>query len=121
MNLLFENPFFILPALTGMIFVIVGFIMYKFPPKEKNALYGYRTTSSMKSKERWVFAQEYSSLEMIKAGVILSLSGVLGLIFNPGGKTGMFLGLGLLILMVVILFIRVERAIKNTFEKESNK
>jgi uncharacterized membrane protein len=118
MNLSFDNPLFIIPALTGVIFLIVGFIMYKFPPKEINALYGYRTISSMKSKERWVFAQEYSSLEMIKTGAILSLTSVLGLIFKPGGKPGMFLGLGLLILMVVILFIRVERAITNKFENE---
>ena len=98
--------------------MLAGFIMLKFPPKKINSLYGYRTSSSMKNQERWDFSQKYSAMEMIKLAAILALSSIIGLIYNPDGKLGMFLGLGLMILMVVILLLRVEKEIKNKFGNE---
>ena len=118
MNLTFDNPLFLIPSTSGLIFMLAGFIMLKFPPKKINSLYGYRTNSSMKNKERWDFSQKYSAIEMIKLAGILTLSSIIGLIYNPDGKLGMFLGLGLMILMVVFLLIRVENAIKNKFRNE---
>ena len=118
MNLPFDNPLFLIPSSTGLIFMLVGFLILKFPPKKINSLYGYRTNSSMKNQERWNFAQNHSSIEMIKLGGFLALSAVIGIIYTTEGKTGMFLGLGLMILMVVFLIIRVEKAIKNKFENE---
>jgi uncharacterized membrane protein len=114
-SLLFESPLFIIPVSTGLIFIIVGLVMHKFPPKGINALYGYRSVNSMKNEEQWHFSQKYAALEMIKLGVGLSFSGILGLLFNLSEKTGMLLGLGLMILMVVLLIYRVEKAIKATF------
>ena len=118
MNLLFDNPLFLIPISSGLIFILAGFIMLEFPPKKINSLYGYRTNSSMKNQERWNFAQKYSSIEMIKLGGLLALSAVIGMLYNPNGKTGMILGLGLMISMVIILLIRVEKAIKKKFENE---
>lgn len=118
MNLPFDNSLFLIPATSGLIFMLAGFVMLKFPPKKINSLYGYRTSSSMKNQERWNFSQKYSALEMIKLAVILSLTSVIGIIYSPEGELGIFLGLGLMILMVVVLLIRVEKAIKNKFGNE---
>lgn len=73
----------------------------------------------MKNQEWWDFLQKYAAIEMIKLGVLLTLSSIIGVIYHPDGKTGMLLGLELMILMVVILFIRVEKAIRNKFTKET--
>jgi len=118
MNLPFDNPLFLIPSSSGLIFMLVGFLMLKFPPKKINGLYGYRTSSSMKNQKRWAFSQKYSAIEMIKLGGLLTFSSIIGIIYNPNGKIGMFLGLGLMILMIVLLLIRVEKAIKNKFMKE---
>lgn len=118
MNLPSDNPLFLIPVITGSIFIIAGFIMLKFPPKKINLLYGYRTKSSMKSKESWHFAQKYSSIEMMKLGVVLTLSSILGIFYYPKGKIGMILGLGLILITVIFLFIRVEKAIKNKFKNK---
>lgn len=75
------GPFLILDALTGIILIVVGFILLKYPPKEINSLYGYRTEKSMKSQEAWDFAQIFSSKLMIKAGSFLSVVGLLGYAF----------------------------------------
>lgn len=112
-----ENQLFFIPMLTGSIFVIAGFVMLKFPPKKINGLYGYRTKSSMKNQERWDFAQNYSAKEMMKLGFVLALTGLFGFLFEPQEMVGMIIGLGLMILMVILLIVRVESAIKKKFEE----
>ena len=113
-----ENPLFLIPVSSGLIIIITGMVLLKFPPKKINGFYGYRTVSSMKSTKRWEFAQIYSSKEMIKLGFLLTLSGLIGLKYDPGETAGIILGMGLLILMVIVLFIRVELAIKNKFKED---
>lgn len=111
-----ENPLFLIPFSSGLIFILVGIIMYKFPPKKINGFYGYRTSNSMKNQERWDFAQIYSSKQMMKYGGFLSISGLLGLIFQPNEKTSTAFGLGLMILMVILLIVKVEKKLKEEFK-----
>lgn len=112
---MFENPLFLIPFMTGLIFTVVGFIMLKFPPKKINSLYGYRSANAMKSQERWDFAQNYSSKEMIKLGLLLSACCIFSFVTNFDPTTNRNIGLSLLIVMVIALLLRVERAIKNKF------
>lgn len=118
MNLPFDNPLFLIPSTSGLILMVTGFIMLIFPPKKINSLYGYRTSSSMKNQDRWDFSQKYSAIEMIKLAAILASTSIIGLLYNPDGKLGMFLGLQLMIIMVILLVLRVEKAIKNKFRNE---
>ncbi|MFQ3340416.1 MAG: lipopolysaccharide export LptBFGC system permease protein LptF [Flavobacteriaceae bacterium] len=45
------NPFALILTLTGFIFYIVGWIQPKYPPKNTNYLYGYRTNNSMQNQQ----------------------------------------------------------------------
>ncbi|UMB54374.1 SdpI family protein [Lutibacter sp. A64] len=114
----FDNPLFLIPFGSGLIFCVTGAIMYRFPPKKINSLYGYRTASSMKNKERWKFAQIYSAKQLITLGLVLSLCGLVGLIYKPTEEISTFLGLGLMILMVVLLVIKVENKLKEKFKNK---
>jgi uncharacterized membrane protein len=107
----------LIPILTGPIFMVMGIIVKKFPPKQINGLYGYRTSSSMKSQDRWDFAQTYSANEMIRLGFLLLLTSLLGLALNLSELNGIALGLVLMIIMVVLLVVRTERAIQRKFGK----
>ncbi|MES2487335.1 MAG: SdpI family protein [Bacteroidota bacterium] len=111
-----ENYFGNVAVICGLVFLIMGFIMYKWPPKTINWLYGYRTGSSMKSQERWVFAQKYSALQMIRSGGALLLMGLaLGLfgadipLITGAGTVGLLISAG-------YLLITTERAIKKRFD-----
>ncbi len=115
--MLTDNPLFFIPVSVGFIFIILGFYMLLFPPRKINSLYGYRTTSSMKNQDRWDFAQNYASKEMIKLGFILALSGLLGLIFEPQANLATIMGLAFMIIMIIILIIRVEKALTKKFEE----
>ncbi|MES2574631.1 MAG: SdpI family protein [Bacteroidota bacterium] len=112
---MFENLLLLLPFMTGLIFVIAGFIMLKFPPKSINSFYGYRTSNSMKNQESWDFAQSYSSKEMIKLGFILMTASLLGLVTKFDLFINISIGITLTVLTVILLIFRVEKAIKNKF------
>ncbi len=112
-----ENDLFLLLFLTGTVFVVVGLFMLKFPPKDINGLYGYRTSSSMKNQERWDFSQIYAAKEMMKIGAIKLVIGLLALLFFPSEIVGVILGLGVLIVSCVLLVVRVEPVINNKFNE----
>ncbi len=114
----FQNTLFSMPLLVGSIFMVMGFIMYKFPPKDINALYGYRTSSSMKNKARWDFAQIYSSKLMIYCGVALLLFSMVGLFFKPSEDIGVLIATIAIITSLVLLIYKTEIAIKKQFKGE---
>lgn len=116
----FEHPLLLLSVLIGVIFIIAGFIMLKFPPKKINSLYGYRTKSSMKNKEQWDFSQKYASIIMIYCGIGLLLIGCL-LYFILGDINpiiGMYIGMVLLFISMGIMLYKTEKAIKQQFKSE---
>ena len=107
----FLNDLLLVPLLVGPIFIISGIILNLFPPKKISSLYGYRTINSMKSQERWDYAQKVSALELIKLGSILTILSFLGIFINFSEIIEILIGLGLIITVIIILFIRIERAI----------
>lgn len=117
-NIVTYNPLINITLSVGLIFMAVGCAMYKFPPKNINALWGYRSSSSIKNQDRWNFAQKYASKEMVKLGLILMTTCILGFITNFNNLTNTILGFSLMILAVIILISRVEKAIKAKFGNE---
>lgn len=115
LHLNINEPFFLVTILTGLIFVLMGLIQLKFPPRKINSLYGYRTSASMKNQERWDFAQRYSAREMMRLGGVLCALSVLGLFGMLNETWGVISGLAALILVVVLLLVRTERAIRERF------
>ena len=49
--------------------LIISLIFLRYPPKEINHYYGYRTKGSMKNQETWDFAQQYSSSLLLKVAI----------------------------------------------------
>ncbi|MAN27097.1 MULTISPECIES: SdpI family protein [Mesonia] len=112
-----ENPFTIPLLICGMIFFVVGLLLLFFPPKKINSLYGYRTPNSMKSQERWDFSQKYSSNLMWKCGVGIALLSLLGLVLPDwSSSTQSVLVVFVLLVPIIIIFWKTEKAIKNKFE-----
>lgn len=114
-----NNALFVIPILMGTFFLIIGFIMLKFPGKKINSSYGYRTSRSMKNQQTWDFAQLYSAKETIKIGIILMLFSIIGIWFNPNKVITIILGFVLITGPAIILIKDVERAIKMKFGNEN--
>ncbi|MBF6641452.1 SdpI family protein [Flavobacterium sp. J49] len=110
-----ENTLFI-SFLVGFIFLITALITLKFPPKKINYLYGYRTTASMKNQEVWDFAQRYSGIKMIQAGLFLMLISFVNVFLNPQDEfLQIVFGIVFITAAVIYLFISTEKAIRKNF------
>ncbi len=116
---LIENMF-IMPLLVGLVFVITSIITHRFPPGKINYLYGYRTNRSMKSQDRWDFAQKYSSRRMHEAGLALIAVSFTGFALPLSAEVKFWLGILPAILSCVYIFNKTEKALRQHFpESES--
>lgn len=111
----FSNPLFYLSLSLALTFIVAGFIQLKFPPKEINHLYGYRTKLSMKSLEHWRFAQKYSAKLMVISSVIFSLLSIVSLFLKEFEELQIILGLGLLLGLTIVGYFLTERKLKEKF------
>lgn len=100
--------------IVGLLFIVLGIIMRKYPPKHINYMYGYRTKSAMKSQQHWDFAQSYSTKQIILAGVLLCvLQPILFSIFkNLSSLNKIILSLVVILLVIVGYILKVEHKIK---------
>ncbi len=115
-----DSWFFIFLLLVGSIFTLVGLITYVFPPKKINYIYGYRTNNSMKSKERWRFAQHYSSKLMLKYGIFLMMISCLGLFISISETIDFYIGIMFSLFPIFLLFLKTEKAIKTKFPENED-
>ncbi len=115
-----SSPLFIILCTHGLITLSAGFIMLKKPPKKINHLYGYRTKSSMSSQEKWDFAQNYSSKEMIRQGVVIIGIGLIGIFIKLSEIISVFIALSLVIASVILLLYKTEKKLKQSFKENEN-
>lgn len=109
------NSLFYVSITTGLIFVVIGWLLIKFPPKAINKIYGYRTPRSMRSQNAWDFAQRYSSLVMVKCGWLLVVVACIAVFFKPIEKIEPFAGLFLVTICSAVIIIKTERKLKLLF------
>ncbi len=109
------NPLFIISLSTGIIFIVTAIITSRYPPKKINYIYGYRTKNSMKSNERWDFAQKYSNDQMRKLGIAFIIIGLSGYFTSFSVITGTIVSITLIIILTLFLFYKTEQAIKKKF------
>lgn len=110
------SPLFLLGILIGPILIIVGAILFYFPPKKINWWYGHRTKNSMKNEERWDFSQIYAAKLMILIGFLYSLITCLLSLAHFNEQSELIIGILLMIGMFVFLLIRVETKLKQKFK-----
>ena len=114
------------PQLLGVLWLVIGYIQYRFPPRKINSYYGYRTESAQKSQETWDEANRYSAAYMIKSGVIVLIAGVIIAIilgqFNMQANVRIAFNALLIIVsgMAPVLFMMVatERHLSKKFDRK---
>ena len=113
--------YFLIPALM----IPAGWMMWKHPPKNINAIYGYRTRMSSRNQNTWRFAQEYAGRLWVRWGAfMMPISVLLLAIFAPSGEdaaatVGAVLCLVQTFLMIFSI-VFVERALNKVFDKQGN-
>ena len=94
-------------------------------PKNINAVFGYRTSRSMKNKETWEFAHKYCGNLWYKAGWIMALFSIIVSILTFGkneDRIGAYSGILCTIQVIVMLatIIPTEAALKKNFDEDGN-
>lgn len=67
------EPLAFLVFLPGLTLLLTAFMIKYLAPKEPNHWFGYRTGSSMKSKETWEEAHRFSPVQCMRAGIFVLL------------------------------------------------
>ncbi len=113
---------FICNMLMPLIMIIGGYFMYKKTPKEINGVVGYRTKTSKKNKDTWMFAHDYCGRLWLKLGTALLVTTIIVQIPFMHSIDDV-IGIVTLIvetLQLVVLIgsiIPVEKALKKTFDE----
>jgi uncharacterized membrane protein len=98
--------------IVGFVFAAAAFISLKFPPKNINSIYGYRTSRSMKNQENWDLAQRFSSQLMLKQGLIMLLLAFILAVLPIPVEAATLMSLLLLLTSVINLFVQTEKRLK---------
>lgn len=114
------NPFTLTLMISSLIGIVSGIIVLKYPPKEINWLYGYRTSTSTKNKQTWDFAQKFSGDLMLKSSFYVFCISILGYLIPLDFIYLMLLGILILFAWIVFLIIKTEKAIKKNFPNTFN-
>lgn len=105
---------FIIPVMM----LLIGYLMFKYPPKKINFLIGYRTRASMKNERVWKEANQYFGILLIKYGCGM-LAAVLLFSVLVWLKTIAFTEFVLIIIVlvqvivIVITALQVDKKIRN--------
>ena len=103
--------------------MMIGFGKYfmKGGPKQINGVFGYRTTRSMKNKETWRFAHQYSGKIWHRSGLALLPVSIVVMLFVYGKSVDMtgIAGLIIVIIQMVVMICAIpftEEALKRNFD-----
>ncbi|MEP0365449.1 MAG: SdpI family protein [Cyclobacteriaceae bacterium] len=110
-----DDPIFTIILLTNPILILVGLIQLKFPPKEINSLYGYRTARAKRSQEAWDYAQPAGAKALIKTTLLFTPMMFVGQLIEIPFQLGAFVGLAIVLLEAFLPVILVERDLKERF------
>ena len=115
----------IITLITPGVLIIFGRRFMKNPPMEISRTYGYRTKSSMRNMDTWIFAHKYAGKLWFIIGVILlpvviiAMLIVLGKEENVVGITGIIIIIAEVIPLILGIVL-TELALRKNFDESGN-
>ncbi|MEM7511054.1 MAG: SdpI family protein [Bacteroidota bacterium] len=103
--------------MVGIVYAVSGFLMQEYPAKKRNYLWGYATCSSMKSQDRWDFAQKYSPKLFINYGLGLIVLGLIENYFGAWLSADRIFRIAASALLILLPIIQTELELKKRFKK----
>lgn len=117
---------FIMDLLLPVMMICFGKIFRNRAPREINAVFGYRTSMSMKNKETWEFAHRYCGRLWYVLGWMMLVITAAVMLFAMGksievvGMAGAIV-MGVQLVPLVGSIIPTEMALRKTFDKNGNR
>ncbi len=115
--------YLVLFLFLSLLYIGIGALMYKYPPKQVNYILGYRTTMSMKNEETWKFANVYWAKTFFIDGLILLAPSIIipivckeSIHLDAIATSFSFI----LILAIIPTILLTEKALRKKFDKDGN-
>ena len=117
---------FIMDLLLPIVMILFGGYFFKKAPKEINAVFGYRTSRSMKNRDTWKFAHRYCGRIWAIFGLVLLpiVVGVMLCFIHADTTTVGYVGAAIVVfplILIIISIVLTENALKKNFDKNGNK
>lgn len=114
---------FIMELMIPCSMILFGKRFVKKPPKEINAVFGYRTAASMKNQNTWNFAHNYCGKLWIRIGLALLPITIIPMLFviKRSYHTIGIIGIILSVIQVsalILPMIATEKALKKHFDND---
>lgn len=124
------NGFWVFMLIINLIIpitmIVFGALFMKKAPKNINAIFGYRTSMSMKNKDTWDFAHKYCGKLWLWLGLVLLPLSIIPLLFVLGKEISITAIVGTVVCLVQIVpllgsIIPTEIALKKTFDQDGKR
>lgn len=108
------------PVLPGALFLALGSLVSRHPPRKLNIYYGYRTRRSMLNQDTWTVANQFSTQLMIRVAKPCILLGVICACFIPFPAITIVAAGATLVMVAVILWL-TERRLTSLFDRNGHR
>ncbi|MFD2513643.1 SdpI family protein [Pontibacter locisalis] len=107
---------FFLHLLPGLLVLMIGFILYKWPPKRINWFWGFRTHYSMRNMENWQEGNRYYAKLILGIGVVSILISWICYYLLPL-LASLLLPIGFMIILFMLSILLTNEHLKRKYGK----
>jgi uncharacterized membrane protein len=108
------TPIHYIHLLVAFVFLALALVLYFFPARKINLIYGYRTARSMKNEETWKEGNQYSNRLFFKITAVTLITQLVTFIVLDG-VTSLFISMGVYLAGIVLSLILTEKHLKGKF------
>ena len=117
---------FVMDMLIPLTMIGFGRLYLKNAPKAINAVFGYRTSMSMKNKDTWEFAHKYCGRLWYRCGTALLLVSAVAMLFTIGRSESVTGTVAAVVCALQIVFLigsiyPTEKALKQNFDRDGKR
>ncbi|WP_439881684.1 SdpI family protein [Pontibacter sp. MBLB2868] len=105
-----------LHLLPGILVLVIGFILYKWPPRHINWLWGFRTHYSMRDIENWQEGNRYYAKLLLLIGLVSALISLICYRLLPL-LISLLLPIGIMIIFFMLSIYLTNEHLKRKFGK----
>lgn len=117
-----HHPLFNASLIAGLIFLFMGYMIRKYPPRSMKRWYGYRTFSSTINQQTWDEANQYAAYISRIMGFILIPYGLLmGIVFKTQSDAFMYFSICPVIFCALLLTGWVEWHLLQVFDEDGER
>ncbi len=122
MNSILHSPFCNASLLVGLLFLFMGFMIRKYPPRNMKTWYGYRTFLSTINEQTWHEANQYAAyVSRCMAYALIPFGLLMALLFDAQTDTFLYLTISPVIFCVLLLTGLTEWHLLQEFDEDGNR